>query len=127
MAAYATAADVKSRYYRNLTAKEMEICEALLEDAGVLIDSYAPEAEADKKKIVSCRMVLRALPAGAVDVPFGATQSTQSALGYSQSWTISGGGAVGELYLTRVDKRLLGLESKIGSSSPVESLVRGGV
>ena len=51
-------------------------------------------ADAAIKKIVSCRMVIRALGDGSVSgVPMGATQGSMSALGYSQSWTISGGGS----------------------------------
>lgn len=125
MAAYATSADVQERHYRPLSAQETRLCEALLEDAAVIIDSFAPDAAEERKKIVSCRMVLRALPSGGDGIPFGATQSTQSALGYSQSWTISGG-AAGELYLSKLDKQLLGLGSRIGSYSPVEALTRGG-
>ncbi len=52
----------------------------------------------------------------------GATQGSQSALGYSQSWTISGG-ASGELYLSKLEKQLLGCGNKIGSYSPVQELV----
>lgn len=45
-----------------------------------------------------------------------------SALGYSQSWTMPNGGT-GELYLTKAEKRILGLANGIGSYSPVEELV----
>jgi hypothetical protein len=45
-----------------------------------------------------------------------------SALGYSQSWTI-GSGTVGELYIGKEDKKLLGASNKIGSYSPTEALV----
>jgi hypothetical protein len=44
-----------------------------------------------------------------------------SAMGYSQSWTISGGGT-GELYLGKLEKKLLGSGNRIGSYSPAEAL-----
>lgn len=123
MATYATVEDVQARMTRIMTAAEQEVCEALLEDAGVIIDAFASNAAEANKKAVSCRMVMRALGDGAESgVPMGATQGSQSALGYSQSWTISGG-ASGELYLSKLEKQLLGCGNKIGSYSPVQELV----
>jgi hypothetical protein len=55
-------------------------------------------------------------------VPIGATQGSMSGLGYSQSWTLSNG-STGEMYLSKLDKQLLGYGNKIGSYSPVEELV----
>lgn len=120
---YATVADVQARLTRDLSEDEQTVCASLLEDAALLIDSVAPKASADVKKTVSCRLVLRSIGSGDVGVPVGATQGSQSALGYSQSWTVSGGGAAGELYLNRTDRRLLGLGNQIGSYSPVQELV----
>ena len=57
------------------------------------------------------------------DIPTGATQGSMSALGYSQSWTVGSGGSVGELYLSKLDKQLLGRSNSIGSYSPVQELV----
>ena len=51
----------------------------------------------------------------------GATQGTATALGYSQSWTM-GSGSSGELYLSKLEKKLLGVGSKIGARSPLEDL-----
>ena len=120
---YATVADVQARLTRDLSEDEQTVCASLLEDAALLIDSVAPKASADVKKTVSCRLVLRSIGSGDVGVPVGATQGSQSALGYSQSWTVSGGGAAGELYLNRTDRRMLGLGNQIGSYSPVQELV----
>lgn len=120
--AYATVDDVQARLARPLSAAERSLCESLLEDAAVMIDIAAPNASTDAKKLVSCRMVLRAVGNGdSLGVPIGATQSTTTALGYSQSWTLSGGSA-GELYIGKQDKLLLGLGNAIGSASPVEAL-----
>jgi len=39
--------------------------------------------------------------------PMGASQGSATALGYTQSWTMSGGTS-GELYISRTERRLLG-------------------
>ena len=63
----------------------------------------------------------RTVNSGSEGVPIGATQGSVAGLGYSQSWTI-GSGAAGEMYLSKVDKKLLGSGNRIGSYSPVEEL-----
>jgi hypothetical protein len=120
--AYATYEDVQARISRTLSADEQAICTTLLDDAAVIIDSFNSLASDDIKKVVSCRMVIRALGDGdSQGVPVGATQGSMSGLGYSQSWTISSG-SVGELYLARMDKTLLGRGNSIGSHSPLEDM-----
>lgn len=123
MATYATVSDVEAGF-RDLTADEESICEALLEEAAVIIDAYNMNATDDAKRVVSCRMVRRAIGdgEGAQALPIGATQGSIAAGGYSQSWTISGG-STGELYLGRIEKRLLGVGNSIGSYSPLEEKV----
>lgn len=124
MAAYATVSDVQARLLRDLSADEETLCATMLEDAAVIIDAYNAEAAADAKKIVSCRIVIRAMGDGEDSgIPLGATQGSQSALGYSQSWTIGSGGSAGEMYLGRLDRKLLGCGDHIGSRSPVQDLV----
>ena len=122
---YATVDDVQALTPTTFSEAEASVCGALLAEAAVIIDAYAPGADPESKKVVSVRMALRcvgtSLDAG---VPMGATQGSMSALGYSQSWTLSNG-AVGELYLTKIDKKLLGVGDKIGSYSPVEEMARG--
>lgn len=120
--AYATVEELQARMQRELTETEQNICEALLEDAAVIIDAYNENAKPDAKRLVSLRMVRRSIGDGTADVPIGATQGSMSALGYSQSWTI-GSGTVGELYIGKEDKKLLGASNKIGSYSPTEALV----
>lgn len=124
MAAYATVADVQARMSHAMTEQEQEICATLLDDARVMIDSFAPDANVDAKKVVSCRMVIRSMGDidGGSQVPVGATQGSMSALGYSQSWTFGTAGGTGELYLGKLEKQLLGLGNKIGSYSPVQEL-----
>jgi hypothetical protein len=124
MAAYATVTDVTDRMVRELSEKEQTVVGNLLDDAAVLIDAYNVNASPDAKKIVSCRMVIRAIGDGSSEIPAGATQGTISALGYSQTWTMGTNASVGQLYLDRTDKAMLGGGSKIGSYSPVEELAR---
>ena len=95
---YATVQDIEARMLRDLTTDEEAVAGALLQDAAVLIDAAAPQAS-------------------------GATQGSQSALGYSQSWTIGSGGGAGELYLSKADRQILGAGNSIGSYSPVQELV----
>ena len=123
--AYATVADVQARMTREMSEDEQAVCSTLLDDAAGIIDSYNVNASADAKKVVSCRMVVRAMGDGddGIGVPAGATQGSMSAMGYSQSWTISSGGSVGELYIAKLEKKLLGTGDKIGSYSPTEALV----
>lgn len=121
--AYATIQDVQARMLREMDTDEQRVCTALLDDAAVLIDVAAVNADAEAKKTVSCRMVIRALGDGGIGgVPMGATQGSMSGIGYAQSWTMPGGAATGELYIGKTDRQLLGLGNKIGSHSPVEDL-----
>lgn len=123
---YADVADVEAGF-RPLDAEEQKLCDDLLDEAGIVIDAYNADADAERKKLVSCRMVRRQLDAGpgaaqnAVTFPMGASQGSASALGYSQTWTMSGG-SVGELYLSKLEKKLLGVGDRIGARSPVEDL-----
>lgn len=121
---YASVEDVQ-RGFRELSENEAERAEALLEEAAVIIDACRENAKTEAKKVVSCRMVRRALGTGedgsAMGVPIGATQGTVSALGYSQSWTLQNGSA-GEIYLSKTEKKLLGAGDRIGAHSPLEDM-----
>lgn len=122
--AYATVADVQARMSRTMSSDEQTMCATLLDDAAVIIDVYNVNASSDAKKIVSCNMVIRKLGDGEDNgIPIGATQGSMSGLGYSQSWTMTGGGSTGELFLMKTDKKILGVSNQIGSYSPVEELV----
>lgn len=120
--AYATKADVEARTTQTFDTAEESVITKLLDDAAVIIDAFAPNAAADAKLVVSCRMVLRAVGDDS-DVPLGASQGSMSALGYTQSWTVGNSGAVGELYLSKLEKQLLGKGNAIGSYSPTQELV----
>ena len=108
--------------FRTLTTDEKSVCEALLEEAGQIIDAYNANASADAKAIVSCRIIRRAFGTGSASVPIGATQGSMTAGPYTQSWTMSNGGT-GELYLGRTEKKLLGVSNAIGASNPLLEVV----
>lgn len=122
--AYATVSDVQARMLRTLSTDEEALCGTFLDDVAVMIDGTNTNATADVKKVVSCRVVIRALGDGSdIGVPMGATQGSMSGLGYSQSWTIASGGSVGVLYFDKTEKKMLGLSNLIGSYSPSQELV----
>lgn len=122
--AYATVSDVQARMLRTLSTDEEALCGTFLDDVAVMIDGTNTSATADVKKVVSCRVVIRALGDGSdIGVPMGATQGSMSGLGYSQSWTITSGGSVGVLYFDKTEKKMLGLSNLIGSYSPSQELV----
>lgn len=120
--AYATISDVQARMTTTLSSTQETVCNSLLDDVAVLIDTYNDDASDDAKLVVSCSVVARALGSMSnAGIPVGATQGSASALGYSQSWTYSSG-STGELYLTKMEKRLLGVGNSIGSYSPLEEV-----
>lgn len=119
---YATVEEV-SAGFRPFDSEEQEIAAALLDEAAVIIDAYNSKAGKDAKKVVSCRMVRRAIPEkGGTAFPLGSSQGSVSAMGYSQSFTFSNG-STGELYLSKVEKKLLGVGNKIGTYNPVEEMM----
>lgn len=121
--AYATVEDVQAGLIRVLSTTEQSICSQLLDEAAIIIDTYKKDAEAESKNVVSCRMVRRAIGDGS-GIPMGATQASQSGLGYSESFTF-GSGSAGEIYLSKLEKKILGTGDKIGARSPLESMIGG--
>ena len=119
--AYATYQQVQAGF-RTLSTEEISVCNQLLDEAAVIIDAYNKSADANPKMVVSCRMVRRALGDGQATIPLGATQGSMTAGPYTQSWTM-GTGSAGELYLSRVDKKLLGVSNSIGFSNPFLEVV----
>ena len=117
---YASVDDITSRCRRTMSEGDAKVIELLIDDAAIIIDTYNAEASTDAKKLVTCNMVVRAMGTDEdVPVPIGTTQGTVSALGYSQSWTM-GSGSTGELYLSKLDKKLLGAGRRIAFKGPLE-------
>lgn len=120
---YADVDDVAAGF-RSLSEEEKAKADALLKEAGVLIDAVASSASSEAKKVVSCRLVRRSIGDGDTAIPIGATQGSVSALGYAQTWQI-GSGSSGEMYLNKTDRQLLGLSRRIGFISALEDMAEG--
>lgn len=108
--AYATLSDLEARW-RPLSDDEAARAEVLLDDAAVILDTFVEVDEENENLIkalrqVSCSMVQRAMTA-AENGLIGISQQTISADIYSQSMTTAN--PSGDLYLTSMEKRLLGL------------------
>ena len=119
--AYATVSDVQARMTTTMTETQQTVCGNLLDDAAIIIDAFNINASTDKKKLVSIRMVQRAINVDP-DIPLGATQGSMSAMGYSSSWTMGTNTTVGELYLSKLEKELLGGSNKLGCKSVLENM-----
>lgn len=124
--AYATYEDVEARW-RALSDSERARADTLLGDAAVIIDALTtPEPEDEgwlaKARYVSCSMVVRAMLASASSA-FGVSEQTIKADIYSQS--LSFANPNGDLYLTAMERRLLGASTSYATSmrpvvAPVE-------
>lgn len=117
---YATVEQVEAGF-RTLDSDEKALANALIEESAVIIDAYNSKANTNIKMLVTCQMVRRVIDSSST-FPMGASQGTMTAGPYSQNWTV-GSGSVGELYLAKREKEMLGVSNKIGSYSPVEGLV----
>lgn len=123
MSTYANKNDIEDRLGRELSDTEEITCQSLLEEAALIVDGINADASEEAKKLVSIRMTSRALGCSNDGVPMGATQGSMAALGYSQSWTMSGG-STGELYISKIERQMLGQKQRIGFNSPLEDMVR---
>ena len=123
--AYATVSDVQARMTTTMTEAQRNVCAMLLDDAAIIIDDFNINATTDNKKVVSVRMVQRALNVDP-DIPVGSTQGSMSAMGYSQSWTMGTNTSVGELYLNKLEKQMLGKGNRLGCKSVLEDM-RGSI
>ena len=107
--AYADVSDLEVRW-RTLTDDEQARAEALLDDASAMLDAYITVDETDEKqlnllKIVVCNMVERAMSTGG-DM-YGVTQQSMTAVGFSQQFSYAN--PTGDLYITKAEKRMLGI------------------
>lgn len=123
--AFATVPDLEKRW-RVLADDEKSRAESLIEDASVMIASAMrlsgiqyDDADDDlliaSLNSVTCAVVRRAM-ATPVDIP-ALTQYSQSAIGISESMSYAN--PSGDLYLTKQEKKLLGISGGvIGSIRP---------
>ena len=118
---YAEVSDLEARW-RTLTDDEQAKASVLLEDASALIDSMGEVDSSDPASAkllcaVTCNVVQRAMSSASMD-SFGVTQQSMTAGPYTQSWSYSN--PTGDLYLTRAEKKSLGLTNGyIGSIRPM--------
>lgn len=122
--AYAEVSDIETRW-RDLSTDEESRATALLDDASAmlaeLVDIHdGDEQQAELLKIVCCSMVIRAMSASEYDA-FGASQMSMTAGPYTQQFTYSN--PSGDMYLTKMEKRLLGITSSYITS--IRPMMRG--
>lgn len=114
---YATTADVEVLLERTFSESETAKSDKLLGYAAIILDSLAATEDTAILGMVSCSMVARLMGAGNADM-MGATSTSMTAGPYSQSLTWST--PYGDMFLTKMDKRLLGVTSGyIGTIRPV--------
>lgn len=117
MQPFASVEDYEARYGTVTDAQTLEAC---LEDATALmqaaleargIDWRDPSEEYADRLMRVCRQVahraLDASPAGTDYAPYGVTQASQSAGGYSVSYSF--GNPYGDSFLSASERRMLGL------------------
>lgn len=119
--AFADVSDLESRW-RELSTEEEARANVLLGDASAMLSALVKVDNSDYEqsellKMVCCDMVIRAMSATSYD-SFGLSQSSITAGPYTQSFSYSN--PSGDMYLTKLEKRLLGITtSYIGSIRPM--------
>lgn len=105
---YATIADIEA-YWRPLSPAEQARAAVLLEEASVEIDALCPPADpltdGDARKVIARRMVKRAMLAGTDSAPIENTAMTAGPFNRSVTYA----NPLGDLYLTKADRKLLGV------------------
>lgn len=117
--AYATLDDLEARR-GVLTTDEREKAAALLDDAAVILDGLVTVDGSEEQEtllmIVSCNMVSRAL--STTPDAYGVSSLSTTAGVYSESLQYAN--PSGDMYLTKLEKRLLGVTtSYIGYIRPI--------
>ena len=118
--AYAEVSDIEVRLQRTFTEDEEANVEALLDDASAVLNKLVIIDETTEQnellKFVCINMVSRAVDSG-VDV-YGASQASVTAGPYTQSFSFAT--PSGDMYLTKLEKRLLGITSGYIGSIPAD-------
>lgn len=117
--AFADVSDIEVRMQRTFTTSETANVQALIDGASAVLDKLVTLDGSDEQlallNLVCTNMVCRVLSAG-VDL-LGASQSSITAGPYTQSFSYSA--PAGDFYLTKMEKRLLGVTSGyIGTLRP---------
>ena len=123
--AFADVSDIESRW-RTLTSDEEAKAGVLLEDASAMLTTLVNRIDvADSKqlallKTVCCSMVIRSMSAAESD-SYGVDSMSMTAGVYSQSWNYNN--PTGDMYLTKLEKRLLGITTSYIDS--IQPMMRG--
>lgn len=118
--AYAEVSDIEARW-RQLSTDEKSRAAVLIEDASAMLSTLVAVDGSDEQAInlctVCCNMVIRAMSATSMDT-FGVSQTSVTAGPYTQSFSYSN--PSGDMYLTKLEKRLLGISvGYIGTIRPM--------
>lgn len=110
--AFAEVSDIEARW-RDLSTDEEERAGVLLDDASAMLTALVDidqesEQQAALLKTVCCSMVIRAMSATESDA-YGVDSMSITAGPYSQNWSYNN--PTGDMYLTKLEKRLLGITS----------------
>lgn len=106
--AFASTDDLSARMRGGLNASLIGYAATLLTDASNMLRDLTPNVDmvsADTLKAIVCAMVKRALATS--EEREGITNSSQSANGFSESFTYSN--PTGDLYVTGMEKKRLGI------------------
>ena len=120
--AYADVSDVEARW-RALSADEAERAAVLLEDASAMLAARvdvdaSDQAQAAALRMVACNMVVRVMSVGGAGGAYGATSASMTGGPYSQTWTYEA--PVGDMYITKSERMMLGIGAmSIGSIRPM--------
>lgn len=118
--AYALVSDIEARW-RDLSTAEEGRASVLIDDASAMLASLVDVDETDEQqaallKTVCCSMVIRAMSATEADT-FGVSSASMTAGPYTQQFSYSN--PSGDMYLTKLEKKLLGIGGGyIGSIQP---------
>ena len=118
--AYAEVSDIEARW-RQLSTDEKSRAAVLIEDASAMLSTLVAvdgsDEQATNLRTVCCNMVIRAMSATAAD-SYGVSQQSITAGPYTQSFSYSN--PSGDMYLTKLEKRLLGISvGYIGTIRPM--------
>lgn len=119
---FADVSDLEARWH-TLDESEAAKAETLLSDASAILARLIGEIDISDTdymqllKQVCCNMVIRAMSATESD-SYGVDSMSMTAGVYSQSWNYNN--PTGDMYLTKLEKRMLGITtSYIGSIRPM--------
>lgn len=119
--AFATVSDIEARW-RDLTVSEEARAAVLLDDAAAMLSKLVDVDPADTEqaallKAVNCDMVIRNMSQTSSEL-YGVSQSSMTAGPYTQAMSYAN--PSGDMYLTKLERRLLGITSDyIGSIRPM--------